>query len=127
MRLQVQRAREGQRHRFGVGSDRTNNRMTRRQLGKHRPFDEEGRGLLKTAMKELGLSAREAVASEDSLATGHHQKETRRLPVKILTGSRRAQSVLVSVWRTCWQQGRCALDFLSQLLRGKQVAPALPP
>src|SRR5262245_25200666 len=30
----------------------------------------------------------------------------------------RAQSVLMSVWRTCWQQGRSALDFLSQLLRG---------
>jgi transposase len=30
----------------------------------------------------------------------------------------RAQSVLMSVWRTCWQQGRSALDFLSQVLRG---------
>jgi transposase len=39
----------------------------------------------------------------------------------------RAQSVLMSVWRTCWQQGRSALDFLSQLLRGKSVALALPP
>jgi transposase len=29
----------------------------------------------------------------------------------------RAQSVLMSVWRTCWQQGRSAVDFLSQLLR----------
>jgi transposase len=38
----------------------------------------------------------------------------------------RAQSVLMSVWRTCWQQGRCALDFLSQLLRGMPVALALP-
>ena len=42
---------------------------------------------------------------------------------KVWGGSRtwagaRAQSVLMSVWRTCWQQGRCALDFLSQLLRG---------
>jgi transposase len=38
----------------------------------------------------------------------------------------RAQSVLMSVWRTCWQQGRSAVDFLSQLLRG--TAPlALPP
>src|SRR5262249_54019172 len=25
----------------------------------------------------------------------------------------RAQVVLMSVWRTCWQQGRSALDFLS--------------
>jgi transposase len=39
----------------------------------------------------------------------------------------RAQSVLMSVWRTCWQQGRSALDFLSQLLRGTPVAMALPP
>ena len=38
----------------------------------------------------------------------------------------RAQSVLMSVWRTCWQQGSSALDFLSQLLRGKSVALALP-
>jgi transposase len=35
-----------------------------------------------------------------------------------------AQAVLMSVWRTCWQQGRSALDFLSQLLRGApQVVP----
>jgi hypothetical protein len=32
----------------------------------------------------------------------------------------------MSVWRTCWQQGRSALDFLSQLLRGKP-APGLAP
>jgi hypothetical protein len=42
-------------------------------------------------------------------------------------GGARAQSVLMSVWRTCWQQGRSALDFLSQLLRGTQVDLALPP
>jgi hypothetical protein len=51
---------------------------------------------------------------------------------KVWGGSRtwsraRAQSVLMSVWRTCWQPGRSALDFLSQLLRGTQVALALPP
>jgi transposase len=51
---------------------------------------------------------------------------------KLWGGSRtwagaRAQSVLMSVWRTCRQQGRCALDFLSQLLRGMPVALALPP
>ena len=50
---------------------------------------------------------------------------------KVWGGSRtwvgaRAQSVLMSVWRTCWQQGRSALDFLSQLLRGALVALALP-
>jgi transposase len=39
----------------------------------------------------------------------------------------RAQAVLMSVRRTCWQQGRSALDFLSQLLRGQPMALALPP
>jgi transposase len=39
----------------------------------------------------------------------------------------RAQAVLMSVWRTCWQQGRSALDFLSQLLRGQPAVLALPP
>jgi transposase len=51
---------------------------------------------------------------------------------KVWGGSRtwagaRTQAVLMSVWRTCWQQGRLALDFLSQLLRGTPVALALPP
>ena len=51
---------------------------------------------------------------------------------KVWGGSRtwvgaRAQSVLMSVWRTCWQQGRSALDFLSQHLRGRPVALTLPP
>jgi transposase len=51
---------------------------------------------------------------------------------KVWGGSRtwagaRAQSVLMSVWRTCWQQGRSAVDFLSQLLRDPQAALALPP
>jgi len=50
---------------------------------------------------------------------------------KVWGGSRtwagaRAQSVLMSVWRTCWQQGFPALDVLSQLLRGTLVALALP-
>jgi transposase len=39
----------------------------------------------------------------------------------------RAQSVLMSVWRTCWQRGRNALDFLSGLLRRRVVPIALPP
>jgi transposase len=39
----------------------------------------------------------------------------------------RAQAVLMSVWRTSWQQGRSALDFLSQHLRGTPVLLALPP
>jgi hypothetical protein len=35
-------------------------------------------------------------------------------------GRTAAQSVLMSVWRTCWQQGRSAIDCLSLLLRGRQ-------
>jgi transposase len=51
---------------------------------------------------------------------------------KVWGGSRtwagaRAQGNLMSVWRTCWQQGRSALDFLSQLLRGTPAALPLPP
>jgi hypothetical protein len=51
---------------------------------------------------------------------------------KVWGGSRtwagaRAQSVLMSVWRTCWQQGRSALDFLSLLLRGVAATLAMPP
>jgi transposase len=51
---------------------------------------------------------------------------------KVWGGSRtwvgaRAQAVLMSVWRTCWQQGRSALEFLSLLLRGTPIALALPP
>jgi transposase len=51
---------------------------------------------------------------------------------KVWGGSRtwagaRAQAVLMSVWRTCSQQGRSALDFLSQLLRGMPVVLPLPP
>jgi transposase len=51
---------------------------------------------------------------------------------KVWGGSRtsagaRAQLVLMSVCRTCWQQGRSALDFPSQLLRGAPVPVAMPP
>jgi transposase len=51
---------------------------------------------------------------------------------KVWGGSRtsagtRAQAVLRSVWRTCWQQGRSAFDLLSQLLRGQPAALAVPP
>src|SRR5262245_48243783 len=50
---------------------------------------------------------------------------------KVWGGSRtwtgaRAQAVLMSVWRTCWQRGHSALDFLSQLLRGRLTALAWP-
>jgi len=51
---------------------------------------------------------------------------------KVWGGSRtwagaRAPAVLMSVWRTCWQQGCSALDWLSQLLRGAPAALTLPP
>jgi transposase len=39
----------------------------------------------------------------------------------------KAQATQRSVWRTCWQQGRSALDDHSQLLRGQPVALAQPP
>ncbi len=58
MRQQVQKAREVQRARFGADGHRLNAHMTARQLRKHCVLDEEGRGLLKQAMDELGLSAR---------------------------------------------------------------------
>lgn len=39
----------------------------------------------------------------------------------------RAQAILMSLWRTCWQRGVSALDFLSQLLRrGIIPLPASP-
>ena len=51
---------------------------------------------------------------------------------KVWGGSRswagaRAQAVLMSVCRTCWQHGHSALHFLSQLLCGAPVALAVPP
>jgi magnesium chelatase family protein len=58
MREQVNRARALQRQRFGDGAHRLNSRMSSRQLRKFCPLDEECRNLLKTAMDELGLSAR---------------------------------------------------------------------
>jgi hypothetical protein len=33
----------------------------------------------------------------------------------------------MSVWRTCWQQGRNAIDLLSRWLRGQRVCLAQPP
>ena len=38
----------------------------------------------------------------------------------------RAQSVLMSVWRTCWQRGASALDWLSQRLRTPALALPQP-
>jgi magnesium chelatase family protein len=58
MRAQVNRAREAQRRRFGPDSPLLNSRMGSRQLRKYCPLDDEGKGLLKSAMDDLGLSAR---------------------------------------------------------------------
>jgi magnesium chelatase family protein len=58
MREQVNRARQAQRQRFGAGSQRTNSRMTSKQLRRFCALDAAGQGLLKTAMEDLGLSAR---------------------------------------------------------------------
>jgi magnesium chelatase family protein len=58
MRAQVSEARRVQQQRFGTDSGRLNSRMTSRQLRRHCRLDEEGSGLLKNAMEELGLSAR---------------------------------------------------------------------
>lgn len=58
MREQVYRARQVQRQRLGTDGHRLNARMTGRQLRRYCALDEEGKGLLKNAMDELGLSAR---------------------------------------------------------------------
>lgn len=58
MRTQVNQARAAQRERFKPDGHRLNSRMTSRQLRKFCVLDDECRGLLKTAMDELGLSAR---------------------------------------------------------------------
>ncbi len=58
MREQVTRARQVQRGRFGGDGAKLNSRMSSRQLRRFCALDEEGRGLLKNAMDELGLSAR---------------------------------------------------------------------
>jgi magnesium chelatase family protein len=56
MRALVDRARAAQRERFG--GPQLNSRMTTRQMRRHCALDVEGRGLLQTAMDDLGLSAR---------------------------------------------------------------------
>jgi magnesium chelatase family protein len=58
MREQVHGARAAQQERFGRDSHRLNSRMTSRQLRRYGVLNEEGRKLLKSAMDELGLSAR---------------------------------------------------------------------
>jgi magnesium chelatase family protein len=58
MREQVSGARQAQRARFGTDSHRQNAQMTSRQLRRYCTLSAEGKGLLKSAMEELGLSAR---------------------------------------------------------------------
>jgi magnesium chelatase family protein len=58
MREEVSRAREVQRRRFGADNHTLNSRMSTRQLRRHCVLDNEGKELLRTAMEELGLSAR---------------------------------------------------------------------
>ncbi len=58
MREQVHKARAVQRKRFGADNHRLNGRMNSRQLRRHCPLADESRALLKTAMEDLGLSAR---------------------------------------------------------------------
>jgi magnesium chelatase family protein len=58
MREQVRKARQVQMERFGKDSSTLNSRMSTRQLRHYCQLDNEGKGLLKTAMDDLGLSAR---------------------------------------------------------------------
>ncbi len=58
MREQVQKARAAQRRRFGAAGGRVNGRMSSKGVRFHCRLDDEGRGLLKSAMEDLGLSAR---------------------------------------------------------------------
>jgi magnesium chelatase family protein len=58
MREQVLRARSRQRDRFGKDNHILNSRMSSRQLRKFCQLDDEGQSLLKSAMDNLGLSAR---------------------------------------------------------------------
>ena len=58
MREQVLAARDRQRARFGGDGRRLNGRMTGRLIREHCPLDAEGEGILKSAVEDLGLSAR---------------------------------------------------------------------
>jgi magnesium chelatase family protein len=58
MREQVLKARAAQTRRFGGDGHRLNGRMNSRQLRRHCVLDSACQTLLKTAMEELGLSAR---------------------------------------------------------------------
>jgi magnesium chelatase family protein len=58
MREQVSAARQVQARRFGPDGPQLNALMSSRQLRRHCMLDDEGKALLKTAMDDLGLSAR---------------------------------------------------------------------
>src|SRR5437764_10983976 len=58
MREEVQRARDVPQKRFGAGGRKLNAHMSSRQLRKFCATDVDGKSLLRTAMDELGLSAR---------------------------------------------------------------------
>ncbi|MBX9627326.1 MAG: YifB family Mg chelatase-like AAA ATPase [Gemmataceae bacterium] len=58
MRDQVLAARDRQRHRFGGDGRVLNGRMTGRLIRRHCPLDAGGEAVLKSAMEDLGLSAR---------------------------------------------------------------------
>jgi magnesium chelatase family protein len=58
MRELVYQARAVQAERFGPGPGAVNSRMSTRQLRRSCPLDEECQSLLRTAMEDLGLSAR---------------------------------------------------------------------
>jgi transposase len=94
------------------------NERLSRHLGN--PFDS-----LLTFLREPGLDATNGQA-ESAIRFGVILR-------KVWGGNRtwagaRAQAVLMSGWRTCWQQGRNAIDLLSGYLRGQRVNRAsLPP
>jgi magnesium chelatase family protein len=83
MREQVLAARARQRERFGGDWRALNGRMTGRLIRRHCPLDAAGEGLLKSAMEDLGLSARAHdrilrvartvadLAGADRIAEGH--------------------------------------------------------
>jgi magnesium chelatase family protein len=58
MREQVSVARQTQQRRFAGTRTRHNGQMSHRQIRTHCTLDEEGSGLLRATMTELGLSAR---------------------------------------------------------------------
>lgn len=58
MRERVMKAREVQSQRFTKGKTRINGRMSPPEIRKHCPLDNDAQSLLKSAMEDMGLSAR---------------------------------------------------------------------